>query len=328
MDREKGPSLWGPLDPITHYPSSHFPDEAALFSPSHPDIFASGLDFSLDPLHFTSSSHLLSSISTTLHDDGHNAITYDNTGAFGGLYTNQNIGMSECGSPNSDNDTYAGALDADHHSLFADFPMSLLSERTLEPHHQRSQSSYGGPSQLFSAFEYDMDTHIHQISFNQAPTVASSVMHPTTLIDNLDPNIFIDSDTSLAEILDHDNYTISERGTSPQTVDVMDVEAQYEHMLAFRSETPRRQAAGSGNTNSTENRAGTTADTNRAEAVMDGDTSAENTPSTSSDEAWPCEYNCGKFFRKKFLRNKHHKVHAPPHACTFCAMRFPVKRDK
>jgi len=65
---------------------------------------------------------------------------------------------------------------------------------------------------------------------------------------------------------------------------------------------------------------------------VDGDTSAENTPSptgaTSSDDDWPCEYNCGKFFRKKFLRNKHHKVHDPPHACSFCPMRFPVKRDK
>jgi hypothetical protein len=176
-------------------------------------------------------------------------------------------------------------------------------------------------------------THIQQFSFNQATVAASSGMHPTAVMDNWEPNILVDSDTPLADILGHDCYTPTERTSSPQNADVMNVEAQYEqyeNMLAFTSETPRRQAAGLGNTNNT-TRAGTTADTNITEALVDGDTSAENTPSptgtTSSDEEFPCQYNCGKFFTKKFLRNKHHKVHAPPHACDFCRMRFPVKRD-
>jgi hypothetical protein len=41
--------------------------------------------------------------------------------------------------------------------------------------------------------------------------------------------------------------------------------------------------------------------------------SASPTGTDSSEDISPCLYNCGKVFRKKHLRNKHHKVHDPPH---------------
>jgi predicted flap endonuclease-1-like 5' DNA nuclease len=41
-----------------------------------------------------------------------------------------------------------------------------------------------------------------------------------------------------------------------------------------------------------------------------------------------CLYGCGKKFSKSYLRNKHHKVHNPPHDCPYCGRRFAVTRDK
>jgi hypothetical protein len=48
----------------------------------------------------------------------------------------------------------------------------------------------------------------------------------------------------------------------------------------------------------------------------------------SEGENLPCEYGCGKSFSKSYLRNKHHKVHNPPYACSCCDKRFSVLRDK
>jgi hypothetical protein len=48
----------------------------------------------------------------------------------------------------------------------------------------------------------------------------------------------------------------------------------------------------------------------------------------SEEEIFHCQYSCGKSFPKKYLRNKHHKVHCPPHVCPYCDKRFAVVRDK
>jgi hypothetical protein len=66
-------------------------------------------------------------------------------------------------------------------------------------------------------------------------------------------------------------------------------------------------------------------DQDNEEALEASTTIAED---VSEEEAFPCQYDCGKSFSTVHLQNKHHKIHNPTHTCPYCNRRFPVTRDK
>jgi hypothetical protein len=264
-------------------------------------------------------------MSTSVQHSGQTIPIFDITaprdlaGFTGPCTTNSSIDLSDLGSPTLDNDSYSGS-ETDRHDLFALSHMTLLEQHHLDISVQPQdfgQSPSAGQTQVFSAFEFE-HTQFQPIFFSQAPPPA--VMH------NWEPDILLDSDMppTLDDILQHDDPTSQEPSSAALDMpDDLMVDTIYP--VAVSSDV---EAMWTEITNNAPDTAGSTAKLNATtEEDINGYNTASPTGTDSSDAILVCKYGCGKEFSKPYLRNKHHKVHNPPHACTHCDWRFAVTRD-
>jgi hypothetical protein len=312
-------------------PSSSDSDDATLCPSSDSDVtLMSDVDFpsnlslpfpSVSPDTFPSVS-----FQSVSFQDGHYDAAYDLTGApmlpgrFESPHTESTISFSDCGSPPG-TDTRSDSIDMDQHHPIADFPMSFFPELDLLP-----QPPQYGFSSAFNAF--DVDTHFQHISLNQTTTAAPNPTHTAAPTHTWQPNIIIDTNASLADIYGH-NHT-PEWTTTTETAGLSLDLGQYD--IVLYGEPTHQQEDGTPlpaeNTNpENDNPQVITNLTNGEDEDMAGDAVSPTSTDSSVEEALPCLWNCGKVFFKKYMRNKHHKVHDPPHACLYCSRKFAVTRD-
>jgi hypothetical protein len=191
-------------------------------------------------------------------------------------------------------------------TLMTDFPHSLGPATNESGTAVNVVGSDGVQTQVFSTLGFDQRLS-QQIQFSHTTAAASNAMKPSDIMHHWESTLSSDLETRppLADILSLDGTAWSQLGFSIDTEEMV-IDTKDDQVLGpYRDE---------------DSKAG------EASSITPEEVSSPN--SDLDDPILPCQYGCGKNFLKPYLRNKHHKVHNPPHSCPYCDRRFAVSRDK
>ena len=191
-------------------------------------------------------------------------------------------------------------------TLMTDFPHSLGPATNESGTAVNVVGSDGVQTQVFSTLGFDQRLS-QQIQFSHTTAAASNAMEPPHIMHSWEPDLLLDWETplSLPDILPHDGTAGSPLDLSIDTEEIVIDTKDDQVLVPFRDE---------------DSKAG------EASSITPEEVSSPN--SDLDDPILPCQYGCGKNFLKPYLRNKHHKIHKPPHSCPYCHRRFAVTRDK